>query len=162
MKHNERISPEARIVYPEHFLFCTLKDSKTCRCCAFYLSTHSLSLLLFCFSPKDPWNDWHSSLLSHASNIQQALLWNYTDLGQRLISLSLLTNPGLRVCILLALRPLWFNIALPDMTSHHRQRLGDMTLVSCDKEMVVFSVNPINHTWTIRQQKRDGSKLWDY
>lgn len=59
------------------------------------------------------------------ANIQQALLWNCTDLGQRLISLSLLTNPGLRVCILLAFRPLWFNTTPPDMTSHHRQRLCD-------------------------------------
>ncbi len=121
----------------------------------------SLSPLLFCFSPKDLWK-WLTfkgdlivvflfcfffssikwALLPHASNIQQALLWNCTDLGQRLIPLSLLTNPGLRVCILLAFRPLWFNIAPPDMTSHHRQRLGDISLVACDKEMVVFSVKP--------------------
>lgn len=67
------------------------------------------------------------ALLSHTSNIQQALLWNCTDLGQRLISLSLLTKPGLRVRILLAFRPLWFNIAPEDMTSHHRQRLCDIS-----------------------------------
>lgn len=71
---------------------------------------------------------------------------NCTDLGQRLISLSLLTNPSLRACILLAFRPLRFNNASADMTSHYRQRLGDMSLVPCNKEMVVFPARSINHT----------------
>lgn len=159
MKHNERISPEAWIVYPEYFLFSTIKESKTCRCCTFS-SLHSLTLYLHLgfvslqkTSKMTDIQGWpHCSflirlfllpqsklLLSHASNIQQTLLWNCTDRGQRLISLSLLTNPGLRVCILLAFRPLWFNIALPDMTFHDRQRLCDISLVPGDKEMVVLS-----------------------
>lgn len=117
----------------------------------------SLSPPLFCFSPKDIRNDWRSRVTSlyfsyllifpskskvcciTAANIRQALLWNCSDLGQRLISLSLWTNPGLRACILLAFRHLWFNITSPDMTTHHRQRLCDISLVPCDKEMVVFS-----------------------
>lgn len=53
MKHNERISPEAWIVYPEHFLFSTIKDGKTCQCCAFYLSILALytSILFLCTRP---------------------------------------------------------------------------------------------------------------
>lgn len=112
------------------------------------LRSPTLSLhLCFVFSQTDLWDDWHPRLTSlcfsysaifssikqlcvpHRANIRRALLWNCTDLGQRLISLSLLTNPGLRVCILLAFRPLWFNIAPPDTTPHHRQRLGDISLV---------------------------------
>lgn len=93
------------------------------------------------------------------ANMQQALMWNCTDLGQRLISLSLLTNPGLRVCVLLAGRHLWFNTTPPDMTPNQRQRL-------CDTVHLYFHLfilqQPINHTWTIRQQKRDGSKFRDY
>lgn len=36
------------------------------------------------------------------------------------------------MCILLAFRPLWFNIAAPDMTPHHRQKAGDISLDPCD------------------------------
>lgn len=90
------------------------------------------------------------------ANMQQALMWNCTDLGQRLISLSLLTNPGLRVCVLLAGRHLWFNTTPPDMTSNQRQRLCDTVHLYIH---LFILQQPINHTWTIWQQKRDGSKF---
>lgn len=176
MKHNERISPEAQIVYPDHFLFSTIKESKTCMCCAFYHSILQLSPFTSVLFPslqhafETDFQGWpHCSFLiltffpAHRkvccltpANVQQALMWNCTDLGQRLISLSLLTNPGLRVCVLLAGRHLWFNTTPPDMTSNHRQRL-------CDTVHLYFHLfilqQPINHTWTIRQPKRDGQNL---
>lgn len=79
----------------------------------FSYSLSSLLVVVFSFVY------FSSQKASHANNITR----NCTDLGQRLISLSPLTNRGLRVSILLAFGPLWFNITPPDMTPHNRQRL---------------------------------------
>lgn len=167
MKHNERISPEARIVYPDHFLFSTIKDGKTWQCCTFYFSilhpSLSTSYFLFVFFQKclkrlktflgDLFlSRSETCCLSKTSNIQPALLWHGTDLGQRLISLSLLTNPGPEVCIWLAFRPQWFNklcLIWPKTK----------TLISRHTGMILLSAKLINHTWAITQQERDSSYL---
>lgn len=131
MKHNERNSPEAWVVFSRTFPFQHHQRRKNLPILCF-LSLHSCA---FSLSPLHFVSLWHSALTlllstlfspSHKNELcclmpptsSDALLWNCTDVGQRLISLSLLTKPGLRLCILLALRPLWFNIAPADMTSH--------------------------------------------
>lgn len=77
---------------------------------------HCHSLILMFFIVQQPL--WSLTPV----NTQPALLWNYTDLGQRLI-LSHLTKPSLKVCVLLALRAWWFNVESLDMTMHHKQKL---------------------------------------
>lgn len=125
-----------RLTIQNTFLYSTIKDSSNVHM-LLLLSLQFLLSTSVSFPSKDIWSvqGWplcqslilcrfvvqHSFCRYTSVNIRQALLWHYTDLGQRLL-LSHWTKPGLKVCML-AFRALWFSIKSLDVTLLHKQKV---------------------------------------
>lgn len=113
MKHNERISPEAEFDYPEHFPFQHhQRQQKLAYAAPFIPPIPALHLSLVSlhthFLRSRVTSLWVSNSVIRCQlccltpvNRRRDLLWNYTDLGHRLV-LSHLTKPGLKVRMLFA------------------------------------------------------------